>query len=97
MKHKITSRPSSRKGKTDWRALRAKSDADIKKAAATDEDTFIPDAQWWKNASLSMPSNKEMVSLRLDRDVLEWFRGAGRGYQTRINAVLRSFMDAQKK
>ena len=40
-----------------------------------------------------MPS-KELVSLRLDRDVLEWFKAQGSGYQTRINSVLRAFRDA---
>ena len=40
---------------------------------------------------------KEHVSLRLDRDVLEWFRRPGGGYQTRINAVLRAYMIANQK
>ena len=40
-----------------------------------------------------MPS-KELVSLRLDQDVLEWFKAQGPGYQTRINSVLRAFRDA---
>jgi uncharacterized protein (DUF4415 family) len=42
------------------------------------------------------PQAKEMVTLRLDPDVLAWFRKAGRGYQTRINAVLRAFVEAQE-
>jgi uncharacterized protein (DUF4415 family) len=37
------------------------------------------------------------VTLRLDRDVLDWFRRQGRGYQTRINAVLRAFVEAQDR
>jgi uncharacterized protein (DUF4415 family) len=41
----------------------------------------------------AVPS-KALVSLRLDQDVLEWFKGQGAGYQTRINAVLRAFRDA---
>jgi uncharacterized protein (DUF4415 family) len=38
--------------------------------------------------------SKALVSLRLDQDVLEWFKGQGAGYQTRMNAVLRAFRDA---
>ena len=37
---------------------------------------------------------REAISIRLDQDVLEWFRGQGPGYQTRMNAVLRSYMEA---
>ena len=43
-----------------------------------------------------MPQPKETMTIRLDADVLEWFRKQGKGYQTRINAVLRSYMRAHK-
>ena len=85
------------KDKTDYARLRALTDADIKRAVADDPDTFIPDAAWWKRARVVMPATKEMVTLRLDPDVLIWFRKRGRGYQTRINAVLRAFVDAQER
>ena len=84
------------KDETDYARLRALTDSDIEKAVADDPDTFIPDAAWWKHARVVMPGAKEMVTLRLDPDVLAWFRKAGRGYQTRINAVLRAFVEAQK-
>jgi uncharacterized protein (DUF4415 family) len=48
-----------------------------------------------KNARVVLPAVKEVVTLRLDPDVLAWFRQDGRGYQTRINAVLRAFVEAQ--
>jgi uncharacterized protein (DUF4415 family) len=41
-----------------------------------------------------MPQPKETVTIRIDADVLEWFRKQGRGYQARINAILRSYMRA---
>ena len=44
-----------------------------------------------------MPVPKKLLSLRLDADVVEWFRQQGPGYQTRINAVLRTFKDAQDR
>jgi uncharacterized protein (DUF4415 family) len=40
---------------------------------------------------------KQLVTLRLDRDVLDWFRKAGKGYQTRINAVLRAYKNAHSR
>ena len=43
------------------------------------------------------PSGKEAISIKLDRDVLRFFRQEGRGYQTRINAVLRSYMQAKNR
>ena len=61
--------------------------------------TDIPelDESFWANAIIEYPERKKPVTLRLDADVLEWFKSTGKGYQTRINAVLRSFYDAHKK
>ncbi len=55
------------------------------------------DEDFWENATIEYPERKRPVTLRLDADVLEWFKSTGKGYQTRINAVLRSFYDAHKK
>lgn len=52
------------------------------------------DADFWKNAVLKEPEPKKSISLRVDRDVLDWFRSQGEGYQTRMNAVLRSYMES---
>jgi uncharacterized protein (DUF4415 family) len=55
------------------------------------------DESFWKNARLVLPEGKEKVSIRLDKDILEWFRGQkDRGYQSRINAVLRAYVEAHK-
>jgi uncharacterized protein (DUF4415 family) len=56
-----------------------------------DPDAPVPYEGWEDTITLEPPPSKEQVTLRLDRDVLEWFRTKGRGYQTRINAVLRSY------
>ncbi len=71
-------------------------DARIAQAVAEDPDTFFPDEAWMQSAKLVVPG-KEVVTLRLDQDVLAWFRQDGRGYQTRINAVLRAFVEAQPR
>jgi uncharacterized protein (DUF4415 family) len=83
--------------KTDWKKLKALTDADIAKAVGTDPDTFFPDADWMAQAQIVMPRTKKIVTLRLDPHVLEWFMQAGRGYQTRINAVLKAFVEAQEQ
>ncbi|HEX3483573.1 MAG TPA: BrnA antitoxin family protein, partial [Micropepsaceae bacterium] len=57
----------------------------------------ILDENFWKNAVVMAPQKKIATSVRLDRDVLEWFRAKGKGYQTRINAVLRGYMQAHER
>lgn len=52
---------------------------------------------FWSNAQVVMPEGKASVHLRVDADVLEWFRSQGRGHLTRMNAVLRSYVEAQKR
>jgi uncharacterized protein (DUF4415 family) len=56
------------------------------------ELAHIPD-NFWDNAKLVMPEKKVAVSLRLDRDVLAWYRASGPRYQTKINAVLKSYAE----
>ena len=70
------------------------SDAEIRRAVKSDPDQSWANADFWKKARLVVPEPKERVGLRLDRDVMAYFRGQGRGYQTRINAVLRAYMEA---
>jgi uncharacterized protein (DUF4415 family) len=55
------------------------------------------DENFWENAVIEYPEKKKPVTLRLDADVLSWFKSLGKGYQTRINSVLRSFYDAHKR
>ncbi len=51
---------------------------------------------FWKYAKLFRPAHKKMVSLRLDEEILEWFKAQGAGYQSSINAVLRAYVEAHK-
>ncbi|MEM1096555.1 MAG: BrnA antitoxin family protein [Bacteroidota bacterium] len=50
----------------------------------------------WANAKVVVPTETTRITIRVDRDVIDYFRGGGPGYQTRINAVLRSFVDARR-
>ena len=59
---------------------------------------FSLDPGFWENARVVMPPRgKSSVHLRIDTDVLQWFKAQGRGHLSRMNAVLRSFMEAQKR
>ena len=80
--------------KTDWRRLRSMTDEEIHAAIIEDRDAKATDEGFWKEARVVMPRRKETVTMRLDADLLEWFRRE-RGYQTRINAILRAYMNAQ--
>ena len=51
---------------------------------------------FWKNARVILPRGKTSVHLRLDSDIVEWFRADGKGHLTRMNAVLRAYVEAQK-
>ncbi len=67
-------------------------------AVAHDPDAPpILDETFWRNAVVVLPQKKIPITVRLDADVLEWFRSRGKGYQTHINAVLRSFMQTHRK
>ena len=53
-------------------------------------------ADFWRRAEFHMPRPKKAVSIRLDADVLAWLRSKGPGYQTRMNAMLRALMEADR-
>jgi uncharacterized protein (DUF4415 family) len=55
------------------------------------------DEAFFEKAVLVLPKPKASVCIRLDQEVLDWFKGQGKGYQTRINALLRAYMEAQTK
>jgi uncharacterized protein (DUF4415 family) len=84
---------SKTKPKTDWRRLRSMTDDEIRAAIIDDPDAWPTDEAFWREARVVMPRRKETVTMRLDADLLDWFRSE-RGYQTRINAILRAYMNA---
>src|SRR6266478_4443509 len=84
---------SKTEAKTDWRRLRSMTDEEIHTAIVDDPDAQPTDEAFWKDARVVMPRRKATVTIRLDADLLEWFRSE-RGYQTRINAILRAYMNA---
>ena len=75
---------------TDWKRVDALTDDDI-------DTSDIPplDEDFFANAELRMPEPKQAITIRVDKDVLEWFKSQGKGYKTRINAVLRMYVEGQ--
>jgi len=77
---------------TDLERIDAMRDEDI-------DTSDIPplDEEFFKKATIRMPERKSSVTLRVDKEVLEWFRAQGKGYQSRMNAVLKAYMKAQRE
>ncbi|MBS0287999.1 MAG: BrnA antitoxin family protein [Proteobacteria bacterium] len=85
MKHSSVSR-------TNWKKLHQENDADINY-----DDISETDAKFWADAHVVMPKHKVHISVRLDEDIVDYFKEEGRGYQSRMNAVLRSYVNSHEK
>ena len=73
--------------KVDWKAAASKA-----LPSGHDPDDAMDEIDW-ATTELPAPRRKQHTTLRLDADMLEWFRAQGRGYQTKINAILRSYFE----
>jgi len=81
---------SRRRSRTDWQRIETMKDQDIDVSDNPElGEQFFKEAIWW-------PGPKQQITLRLDPDVLAFFRKGGRGYQTTINAVVRKYVEARK-
>ena len=101
VKEKIT-RVSSKnlhkfKDLTDWQALRAMTDDDIERAAASDPDAPPMTEEDWATARLVFPPGKTPIEVGIDRDIASWFGRSAHDFRTRINAVLRDYIEAQEQ
>ena len=78
--------------KSDLKRIDAQSDQDI-------DYSDIPelDEDFFKKARVVFPPRKKQLTLRLDADVLEWMKAQGKGYQSRINAILRAYYEAHRE
>ncbi len=82
--------------RTDWARIKAMTEAELEQAIASDPDWADIPENWYEQAEAVMPKPKVPVSIRLDADVIEYFRGTGRGWQTRVNAILRAYKEAKE-
>ena len=83
--------------RTDLARLKAMSEAELEQSIAADPDWRDVPRDWYKGAEAVMPRPKVPISIRLDADLVDFFRNQGRGWQTRMNAVLRAYADAVKE
>ncbi|MBA3341490.1 MAG: BrnA antitoxin family protein [Gemmatimonadaceae bacterium] len=98
MSAKSTTKPRRRaarsrdpkRGKADLDRIRRVSEAEIRRTSPPELEELPAD--FWDDAVVVVPDSKVPISLRVDSDVLAWFRARGPRYQSRINAVLRSYM-----
>jgi uncharacterized protein (DUF4415 family) len=86
-------------GHTDWDKVNALSEEEVEAAAQADPDAPPLDDEFWRNVQVVVPSRvpKRHQGMRLDAEVLEWFKAQGPGWQTRMNAVLKSYVEARRR
>ena len=89
----MNKRSSLKVSKTDWARVRALKDKDISPGPEHPEASVKHIVRGVVRRGLQPVPRKAAISLRLDADVLEWFKAQGPGYQTRINAILRAYKD----
>jgi uncharacterized protein (DUF4415 family) len=87
---------TSRKSRTDLSRVRQLADANKVKDGDAPEWTPAMFARAVARKGLKPVPKKALLSLRIDADVIEWFKSQGAGYQSRMNALLRAFMEAHK-
>jgi uncharacterized protein (DUF4415 family) len=84
--------------RTDWKRVDAMTESELEAAIASDPDEAHDEgAGEWFAGIPPLPPRKEYVHIGLDEDMLGWFRSLGRGYQTRMNAVLRQYYQAHRE
>jgi uncharacterized protein (DUF4415 family) len=93
----IRARVAAGKDQTDWEKVAAQTEEELEMAIATDPDWKEVSPDWWKNAQLVIPENKKSTTIRVDADVLDWFKKQGKGWQTQINAILRTYYQSHIK
>ena len=90
---------SKRRGggsRSDWAKFDGMSEEQLEKSIADDPDDVHAEPDWTR-AVKGLPPRKQHVNIRLDADVLSWFKRTGRGYQTRINNVLRAYVESRSR
>ena len=83
--------------RTNLKKLDNLTEQEIEKAARSDADTLLLEECDMASLEVVIPERKQSISLRVDSDVLAFFKSFGKGYQMRINAVLRTYTNAQQR
>ncbi|MBF0337942.1 MAG: BrnA antitoxin family protein [Candidatus Magnetobacterium sp. LHC-1] len=80
--------------RTDWDKVDAMTEEELEASIAADEDD-VHEPLDWTQAFIGLPPRKKHINIRVDADVLDWFRSKGKGYQTYMNSVLRAFVTSK--
>lgn len=85
--------------KTDWAKVDAMTEEELEASIAADPDDVHEELDWSKaiKGLPPLPPFKKHINIRVDADVLDWFKATGRGYQTRMNNVLRAYVESRKR
>jgi uncharacterized protein (DUF4415 family) len=75
---------------TDWARVDAMTEEELEASIDREEEGEID----WSTIQAGIPGPKRQITVHLDRDLIDWFKGQGRGYQTRVNAALRGYVEA---
>jgi uncharacterized protein (DUF4415 family) len=79
--------------RTDWDRVDNLTEAELEASIDQKEEGEFD----WSNVQVALPTPKKQITVRFDQDVVEWFRSQGSGYQTRMNQVLRSYVEAHRR
>ena len=93
----MSAKPTLKTSRTDWKRVRAMRDRDIKIDRTHPELDLKHVVRTIVRDGLKVRSVKESISLRVDAEVLDWFRAQGSGWQTRMNEVLRAYKEAASR
>jgi uncharacterized protein (DUF4415 family) len=77
---------------TDWERVRNMTEEELEASIDLEEEGEFD----WDNVHVGIPPAKKQLTVRFDEDVIAWFRAQGAGYQTRMNQVLRNYVEAQR-
>jgi len=92
----IKSKMERGEDRTDWRKAKAMTGKKLEASIRADVDDVRGEPDWTQ-AIMGVPAPKDHINIRIDHDVLEWFRANGRGYQTLMNNVLRAFVRSRQE
>jgi uncharacterized protein (DUF4415 family) len=81
--------------RTNWRKAKAMTGEKLEASIQADLDDIQGEPDW-AQAVMGIPAPKDHINIRVDHDVLEWFKASGRGYQTLMNNVLRAFVKSRQ-
>ena len=92
----IKARIARGQDRTNWNRVDAVTGARLEASIRADADDVGGEPDWTQ-AIVGIPAPKDHINIRIDHDVLEWFRSNGKGYQTLINNVLRAFVQSRQQ